>query len=514
MIVLIHDNKKILKVISKENDTELTGYSSKSIMEGFLKIANDFPDEIVVWCHAFYQHNLNLECIPTLFHHKRIMISFNPNENFGKRVGYIEQSPFIKINKEVTYTTWQMSSYVGAIHTSVVNAVKTEFKPDSDFAFYLNSVSYSCMPFGLFCFSEPKLLKNPPLFNQDKTSIYSSFKFVKQHLKLAWIFILFLDILVFEKKFPLISLLKATFFVRRNKHAIDLSSVAVNSNLKVVDSNAIDVIIPTIGRKMPLYDVLCDLRNQTILPKKVIIVEQNALRNSTTELDYLKNEQWPFPIKHIFTHQLGVCNARNVALNETESEWVFLCDDDGRFESDLIEGTFNVIKKYGIKVVVNAYTTKNQIIYNHNIHQTSMFGSGCSIVKRESLNGVKFSNLYEFGYGEDKDFGQQLREKGFDVVFISKPLMLHLKAPVGGFRTKFQHPWNAEKIQPKPSPTVALYALKHYSEEQIHGYKLFLLIKSFQFSKNYNCIKYYSNFKKQWSASMQWADFLLQTRND
>ena len=59
MIVLIHDNNKILKVISKENDTELPGYSSKSIVEGFLKIANDFPDSILVWCHEFYQKNLS-----------------------------------------------------------------------------------------------------------------------------------------------------------------------------------------------------------------------------------------------------------------------------------------------------------------------------------------------------------------------------------------------------------------------------------------------------------------------
>lgn len=514
MIVLIHDNSKILKVISKDNDTELIGYASKSLVEGFLKLANDFPNSVLVWCHELYQDSINLECIPSVFHHKRIMISFNPYANFGKRIGYIEQSPFIKINKTVKYTTWQMSSCVGAIHASVVNAIKSEFKQDADFEFYLNSVSYSCMPFGLFCYSEPQLLKNHAVFNEANTSIYSSFKFVKQHLKSIWILILFLNIFVFEKKIPLLSLLKAAFFVRRNKQYIDLSTVEVNSNLKVIDSNSIDVIIPTIGRKMPLYDVLCDLRNQTILPKKVIIVEQNGLPNSTSELDYLQNEQWPFTIKHIFTHQLGVCNARNVALKEVESEWVFLCDDDGRFESDLIEGTFNVIKKYGTKVIVNAYTTKDQIIYNHNTHQTSMFGSGCSIVKREDLSGVKFSNLYEFGYGEDKDFGQQLREKGLDVVFLSNPLMLHLKAPIGGFRTKFEHPWSAEKIQPKPSPTVAVYSLMHYSKEQIHGYKLFLFIKSFQFSKNYNYIKYYSNFKKQWRASMHWADFLVNTRND
>ena len=514
MILLIHDNRKILKVVSKENGTELDGYHSKSIAQGLQKIANDFPDAIIVWCHEFYQNNLNLESIPAAFHHKRIMISFNPNENFGKRVGYIEQSPFIKVNKKVTYTTWQMSSYAGAIHGSVVNAIKDQIEPDDDFAFYLNSVSYTCMPFGLFCFSEPKILNNPPLFEGDKTTFYTSFKFVKQHLKSVWIGMLLLNIMVHERKFPLFAFLVPAMLTFRNKPRINLNAIAIDSSLKVVDTTSVDVLIPTIGRKIPLYDALCDLKNQTIIPKKVIIVEQNPLPGSITELDYLTSESWPFTIKHIFTHQPGVCNARNLALSEIESEWVFLCEDDCRFESDLIEGTLNIHKQYGTKVTVNACIQPGQIISNYNSHQTSMFGSGCSFVKREALEGVKFSSLYEFGYGEDKDFGQQLRDKGLDVVFLAKPLMLHLKAPSGGFRTKIVHAWSAEKIQPKPSPTVMIYSLRHYSKEQILGYKLLLFVKSFQFSKNYNIFKYYSTFKKQWQASMQWADFLLRTKND
>ncbi len=56
----------------------------------------------------------------------------------------------------------------------------------------------------------------------------------------------------------------------------------------------IDVLIPTIGRKPFLYDVLKDLSKQTILPKNVIIIEQNPLAGSTSELDYLQDKNWPF----------------------------------------------------------------------------------------------------------------------------------------------------------------------------------------------------------------------------
>ena len=58
----------------------------------------------------------------------------------------------------------------------------------------------------------------------------------------------------------------------------------------MVDEATIDVVIPTIGRKKYLYDVLCDLRKQTHLPKNVIIVEQNLLLDSKSELDFLQND--------------------------------------------------------------------------------------------------------------------------------------------------------------------------------------------------------------------------------
>jgi hypothetical protein len=48
-----------------------------------------------------------------------------------------------------------------------------------------------------------------------------------------------------------------------------------------------------------------------------------------------------FNIRHIFTHQTGACNARNLALSHVESEWVFFNDDDNKFSCDLIE---NVLK--------------------------------------------------------------------------------------------------------------------------------------------------------------------------
>ena len=71
----------------------------------------------------------------------------------------------------------------------------------------------------------------------------------------------------------------------------------------------------------------------------VIIVEQNPKHNSESELDFFTTETWPFAIKHTFTHQAGACNARNIALTQITSEWVFFADDDIRIENDLLKDT-------------------------------------------------------------------------------------------------------------------------------------------------------------------------------
>jgi GT2 family glycosyltransferase len=36
----------------------------------------------------------------------------------------------------------------------------------------------------------------------------------------------------------------------------------------------------------------------------------------------------------------------------------------------------------------------------------------------------------------DNDFGMQLRNQGHDVLYLPEPQILHLKAPMGGFRTE------------------------------------------------------------------------------
>jgi GT2 family glycosyltransferase len=497
--------------VSSDQKTALFFDKKITISGGLNLLATQFPQSKIVWCNEVYKKNLNLDEIDSLLYHDKMMLSYNPSDfNYlGKKIGYIDESPFIKVNKNVRYPTWQMSSDVGIIHSSVLIEIYGKIKMDADFDYYLNSMAKLCMPLGLLCYSEPRLLLDfEPRGTAKEDSHYTLFRFVKQHYKTRWVFLLFMNLIFYERKFSILEMIYSGFYKNRNKNSINLDAINVNSTLKIVNEETIDVIVPTIGRRNYLYDFLCDLRNQKYLPKNVIIVEQNPLPESVSELDYLTAEKWPFIIKHTFTHQTGACNARNLALSQVESNWVFFADDDIRIMNNFIQKAFENIKRFGVNSVSFSCLKNEDMRCYENFFQWSSFGSGCSFVNKESFKDCNFKMGFEFGFGEDSDFGMQLRNNGEDVIYFPEPNIIHLKAPVGGFRIKPILEWEKDIIKPKPSPTVMLYQLLHNTHEQRLGYKLILFFKYYKYQMIKNPIAYLLNFNKQWNRSVFWANEL------
>lgn len=514
MIILYHSNNKITEVISSENQ-QIKFDAKDAIALELQKLAFAFPDEKLVWCEELAKESLNLELIETLFHHNKMMLSFwsESHNFFDGKIGYVEESPFINVSKENAYPTWQMSSFVGVVHASLLMEIKDKIPMDSDFDYYLNSVAKLSMPLGLMCYSEPQLLKNKELNRKSQANKYTLFRFVKQHYRLRWVFLLFLNLFLYERKISLLPLVYSFFYSKRSNENINLDEIQVQSSKKILDKpTTLDVIIPTIGRSSYLYDVLKDFSEQTMLPSKIIIVEQNPDSNSISELDYIENETWPFTIQHFFIHRAGACHARNLALDHTESDWVFLADDDNRFDANLISDVFAKIEQFGNQVITTCYPQKNEVIVLTKAIQSPTFGAGNSFVRRTLLENIRFNRALEFGYGEDGDFGMQLRNQGHDILYVPEPKILHLKAPVGGFRTKPVLQWHNDAVQPKPSPTVMLYVLTHNSREQFCGFKTILFFKYYTLQKIKNPILYFINYRKEWDRSVFWAN-KLKNRN-
>nr|WP_294935915.1 glycosyltransferase [uncultured Flavobacterium sp.] len=509
MIIVYHQHNKVTSVFDFERQLEI-GFSADKISKILMDLAQQFPDRLIMWCHESVKELLNIEAGPELFHHRKLLLSYTPSHNYlPDAIGYADETVFINVNKNVSYPTWQQSVLVGGTAAAVLLAVKDEMDWDENFDYFLISMAKLVMPLGVFCYSEPKLLReNANIKPSKQASIATLFRFVKQHYRIRWVFLLLMNFFLYEQKLPFFAFITAFFYRRRKLSGNGLTNMQVTSSRQVVEKRELDVIIPTMGRKVYLHDVLKDFARQTVLPKKIIIVEQNPLANSETELDYIVGESWPFPIKHVFIHQTGACNARNLALNELESEWVFMADDDIRFSADFVETAFAAIENTGNKAFTLSCLREGEQPQFLQTMQWGTFGSGCSIVKTKALQSIKFNMSYEFGFGEDADFGMQLRNHGKDIIYLPQPEIVHLKAPVGGFRTKAVLAWQNEEVQPKPSPSVMFFRKSHHTKEQLYSYKTNLFCKYYFHQSIKNPFKYLKNMEKQWKRSLYWAEKL------
>ena len=510
MIIFYHNASKISEIVSTEIGI-IPFNNKRNIIEVIIDFAAKFDDEVLIWCHDIERENLNISEIQSLFHHKKFLFSFNssPNNYFDDRLGYVEDSVYININKKVKYPTWQMSSQVGAVHASVINACKNDLNPKDSFDYCLNSFARRSIMEGLLCYSEPKLLlQKKALQLNNKSNLQELFRFTKEHYRVRWIFLLFFNLILYEHQFPLLPFITSLFYKRRSFNPELLNKIPLVSHKKIIKYGTIDVLIPTIGRKNYLLDVLNNLASQSCLPKNVIVIEQNPLENSHSDLDYIQNKKWPFVIKHHFTHQTGACNARNIGLSLIESEFCFLADDDIVFENNILEKAIKTFQTTGNEVFLIACHLNSQTVLPKQPLQFSIFGAGHAFVKSSCINDLKFNMGFEFGFGEDADFGMQLRNKGYDVLYISTTTILHLKAPIGGFRTKPVLKWHNDTIQPKPSPTVMLYRLLYDSKEQIQNYKSMIFIKNLKINFLINPFQYTKTFKQKWNRSVYWANEL------
>lgn len=503
MILLIHKNKVVVEVFDLKTNTRVD-VSISSPIKALFDLADKYQERILVWCEESLKSSLNIEGVKESFQLKNTMLSYSKTNYLLDQIGYVEDSPFLKINKDVKYPTWLMSSDVGAIHASQLLKFEHKIRYNTSFDFALNSIAKLGMPQGLFCYSEPVILEKNSLSERSQSSVSELFEFVKYNYKNIWSFLLFINFIIHERKFPFLPFVK-TLFIKKNNLSLDFDLKPIPEK-QINKSASIDVIIPTLGRKNYVHDVLIDLSNQTQLPEQVIIVEQSE--DEETELDFIKNKSWPFNIIHEFIHQTGACNARNLALQKVSSKYVYLADDDNKFGHTLLQDIVTKMEYYGLNAISMSYLQANEIEKNENAFQYSTFGGGSSVISSKFLKHVAFDMALEFGYGEDADFGMQLRNLGVDVIYVPDIKILHLKAPTGGFRTKFVHSWESDKLQPKPSPTVLFNRKKNTTKRQLLGYKTTLLLKFYRNQNIKNPFKYLKTFKNQWNASAFWANEL------
>ena len=512
MIILVHCKGREVISISKDEQLPLNLYSSipqKAIQE----LAKQFPDELLIWVDRKFEKIINISNINKIFHHNKIFASYALSGNcfLSQEIAYIDESPFVNINSSVKYPTWIMSKDIGGIYGEVLNKFEGIYSQNENFEYFLSSVAKMGMKAGLMCYSDPsfahKVNKYSLTFSEDSNVLYH---FVKQHYKLRWMALLILQEKIYQKKVHFLSIIKALCNSQKLKVKTDLKSISLKTKSIIKASKlTVDVIIPTLGRREYLYQVLKDLNNQTVKPDSVIIIEQNPNQSLKSNPEYLFKENWDFEIVYKIINQTGACNARNLAFESVKSDWVFMADDDIGVPREFIARSKIFIEEYMPSAFTVSCLQEGEVEQEQSPIQWKSFGSGCSWVKKEVVNQVKFDLSFEHGYGEDADYGMQLRNKGIDVLYNPHLMLRHIKAPIGGFRTKIFQPWEKEKITPKPSPTIMAFKIKHSTQYQLMSYKARLFIKYYKQQKIKNPLKYINEMNQRWNQSKKWAEYLL-----
>ncbi|SDS01089.1 glycosyltransferase family A protein [Gramella sp. MAR_2010_147] len=500
MIYLNHYNSAEVKSVIK--DGEQIQFSHSNLVICFWEICERYPEELIIWKDEEINADLN-DDLNDIFKHDCIMASYHIESKFlPDSIGYIDQFPFVNPAYEVKYPTWRMSTDVGGIKAKTALKFKWIFQNIEDFGYLINSIGKLGQQNSLFCYNEPDLVKaNSQPTYQSKASISQLFNFVAQHYKKEWLFVLLFCYIKYEKQLPLWSFIKS-YFKRSCFHKeIDLSDLKVPLKKTKGLRNTVDVIIPTIGRPEYLRKVLIDLKAQTHFPSKLIIVEQNPDLSSKTQLDFIDNEVWPFEIVHHFIHKTGACNARNLAMQSITGDWMFFADDDIRFAENIIEKALEELHHLDICALNLNCIQPGENTFFEKIKQWAAFGSGTSIVRSSYALKCRFSEALEFGFGEDIDFGLQLRSHGCDIVYHPEVKITHLKAGSGGFRNTLKDRWDNSKLEPKPSPTMMWLAKKYYSTEMRRGYKVSLFLKFYKKQKIKNPIKYIEMMRDRWALS-------------
>src|SRR5690554_1520499 len=114
MILIIHNHAKNLRKVL-QNNVELKAEETE-ICAAFWEMAEKFPGKIIAWCEEKYISDLNLDQWPQLFHQELIMASYAIENSFlPVSIGYVDELPFVNVNRKVLYPTWLMSSNVGGM---------------------------------------------------------------------------------------------------------------------------------------------------------------------------------------------------------------------------------------------------------------------------------------------------------------------------------------------------------------------------------------------------------------
>lgn len=216
------------------------------------------------------------------------------------------------------------------------------------------------------------------------------------------------------------------------------------------------VVVPTKNRPQDLENFLNSVQKQTLLPQKIVIVDQSDIESSVDfSADYAD-----LSIEYLYNPKLsGLCAAKNYGIKHMEGDFCFFFDDDIILDDNFFEviiGHFHRNPNYhGIcgrqknskssKIKVFAFELFhrgpfrdirkkcNSGYVKKAIVPTKILPGGITAYTREVLEKYSFDEtLIKYCLGEDMDFSYRVSQE-YPLAFAMDALALHNHSTIGRY---------------------------------------------------------------------------------
>jgi glycosyltransferase involved in cell wall biosynthesis len=197
----------------------------------------------------------------------------------------------------------------------------------------------------------------------------------------------------------------------------------------------IAILIPTLDRYPYLWQLLDQLRQQTIRPHQIIVIDQTPVEQRQPGWSAQFSD---LPLAVIWRDQPGQCTARNAGLKTIHSDYILFLDDDDVIPDDLIAshlaflGHHSADASCGVAAEVDADSLPHAFTYPR---ASDVFPTNNALLKKAALyDSGLFDLAYERGSRADGDLGMRLYLAGKRLLLNPAAQVIHLHAPQGGLR--------------------------------------------------------------------------------
>lgn len=213
------------------------------------------------------------------------------------------------------------------------------------------------------------------------------------------------------------------------------------------------VITPVKNEGKGVYDFLCKIKNQTLKPAEVVIIENSSTDNTIDEIKrFINNYGKELNVKLILSRERSLAKDRNIGIKEASNEILILLDAGIEFEKDLLENILATYSEFpgsdlitGIYKVTKENKWANSFVWNwQNIDYTNYIPSSrCLLIKKSKALSIGGYPEFLPYTGEDTLFAIRYR-KVSNLWIINKKIKILWHAPTTrgeAIRKAFLYGW-------------------------------------------------------------------------